>query len=251
MLACGHDREPFGSQVCEHLRICRTPWISFVRWYTGHGMGMELLCNACADERQNGQPIAAEHVCQECFEYTTTEVGELAGVRGKPEIRIRSESFNFALRETPLPKEAGKIIDASPIVQDGRSLWLLLAQDGLISQFDADAGQLKRLATVSLVPEPDHEPWSGHVLKRHLHAPPAGDFAAVVNDYGRYGQIIDLQSGKVTLTLDGGDYHPETVPFSFAFAQAKGRLVAIHRTAWNRLDVSDPSDGTLRITNGE
>ncbi|MGL5830270.1 MAG: hypothetical protein ACRC0L_11980 [Angustibacter sp.] len=42
--------------------------------------------------------------------------------------------------------------------------------------------------------------------------------------------------------LDGGDYRPETVPFSLAFAEyagAPGRAggtVVIHRTAWNRLE---------------
>ena len=78
-----------------------------------------------------------------------------------------------------------------------------------------------------------------------MHASPCGNFAAIVNDYGHHGEVIDLRSGQVTLTLDGGDYYPETVPFSFAFAQVHGRVVAIHRTAWNRLDVSDPSTGNL------
>jgi hypothetical protein len=78
-----------------------------------------------------------------------------------------------------------------------------------------------------------------------LYSSPEGDFAAIMNDYGRNGQIIDLRSSKVTLPLDGGNYYSETVPFSFAFAQVGGRVVAIHRTAWNRLDVSDPSAGKL------
>jgi hypothetical protein len=101
------------------------------------------------------------------------------------------------------------------------------------------------LAYVSLASEPEHKPWCGHILKRRLHASPGGAFAAIVNDYGRYGSIIDLRSGQVTLALDGGNYHPETVPISFAFAQVKGWVVAIHRTAWNRLDISDPSTGSL------
>jgi hypothetical protein len=67
----------------------------------------------------------------------------------------------------------------------------------------------------------------------------------VVNDYGRYGQVIDLRSGEVTLTLDGGDYHPETVPLSFAFVDLDTSVVAIHRTAWNRLDFSDAATGKL------
>jgi hypothetical protein len=53
MLACGHDREPFGAPMCVHLRICREPWLSYVRWYTGSGMGTEFLCNSC--------------VCKPCF----------------------------------------------------------------------------------------------------------------------------------------------------------------------------------------
>lgn len=93
--------------------------------------------------------------------------------------------------------------------------------------------------------EPDHQPWCGHRLRRRLHACPLGRFAAVVDDYGHHGQVIDLQTGTVTLTLDGGDYHPDTVPFSLAFTDCEGRAVVIHRTAWNRLDISDASTGEL------
>jgi hypothetical protein len=91
MLACGHEREPFGAPLCVHLRVCREPWLSYFRWYTGLGMGTELLCNSCVDERQNCRSAPTEGVCQECFEFATTEVGALKGVRGTPEIRVRSE----------------------------------------------------------------------------------------------------------------------------------------------------------------
>jgi hypothetical protein len=95
------------------------------------------------------------------------------------------------------------------------------------------------------VGEGNSEIINARCAERPLHASPGGDFAAIVNDYGRYGSIIDLRSGQVTLALDGGNYHPETVPFSFTFAQVKGRVVAIPRTAWNRLDISDSSTGGL------
>jgi len=213
-------------------------------------MGTEFLCNSCVEERQNGQPITTESVCQPCFEYATTEIGDLEGVRGKPEIRICSEPFNPQLQSTVLPKEVGKIVDVSPIVEHGHSIWLLLAEDGVITQYDADTGEWSRLASLSLASEPDHKPWCDHVLKQRLYASPAGEFAAIVNDYGHYGQVIDLRSGQTTLALDGGKYYAETVPFSFAFAQLKGRVVAIHRTAWNRLDMSDPSNGKLLTARG-
>ena len=203
MLGCGHDKKPFGAPVCVHLRIGREPWLSYLRWYTGHGMDMELLCSSCVAEREKGQSVTTEFVCQECFEFATTEIGDLEGVRGKPEIHIRSEAFNPQLRMTALPTEVGKIVDISPIISNGRSIWLLLAEDGWLVKFDASTGAWNRLASTSLAPEPDHQPWCGHILKRHLHSSPCGDFAAIVNDYGRCGQIIDLKSGQVTLALDG------------------------------------------------
>jgi hypothetical protein len=54
-----------------------------------------------------------------------------------------------------------------------------------------------------------------------------------------------LQAGTVTLTLHGGDHHPETVPFSLALTDCEGRVAVIHRTAWNRLDTSDAATGEL------
>jgi hypothetical protein len=36
-----------------------------------------------------------------------------------------------------------------------------------------------------------------------------------------------------------------TVPFSFSFATHHGRTICIHRTKWNRLDVSDAASGEL------
>jgi hypothetical protein len=250
MLACGHERTPFGSPLCAHLRACRKPWISYIKWYVGSGLAVEMICNPCAEDRERGSSTAAELVCEECFEYATTEVGDVVGMRGKPEIRTRSERFHIELRETVLPRELGTIVDIAPVAPGRASTWLILADDGVIARLDADTGEWSRLATTTVPSEPDHKPWMGHVLRRRLHASANGEFAAVVNDYGRYGQIIDLRSGAVTATLDGGDYHPDTVPFSFTFTQVHGRVVAIHRTAWNRLDLSEASTGALLSDRG-
>lgn len=250
MLACGHNQEPFGAPICAHLRECRQPWLSYVRWYTGRGMNAELLCHMCVKERDKGELVATEAVCKDCFAYATAEIGDLSGVRGKPEIRSRPEPFDLHLRRTRLPSVAGKIIDLSPLEMDRRSLWLLLDETGALTSFDADTGENNHVASVSLISEPDHETWCNHVLKPHLHCSRGGHFAAIVNDYGRYGQIIDLRTGHATKKLDGGGYHSETVPFSFAFARLNERIVAIHRTDWNRLDVSDPATGGLLTTRG-
>src|SRR4051794_38587861 len=182
MLACGHQRESFGVPICTHLRVCREPWLSYVRWYTGNGMDMELLCKSCVAERQNGNFVATEPVCQECFEYATREIGDLYGARGKPEIRIRSEPFDVQIQKTDLPVEVGRIVDISSVTAESRSAWLLLSENGGIYRFDAGSGHWRQLARADVVLEPDHEPWCGHVLKRRLYSAPNGDFAAVVND---------------------------------------------------------------------
>jgi hypothetical protein len=224
--------------------------MDIVKWYTGVGLEAELLCVPCADGRENGVLAETATVCEECFEYATTEVGDLIGSRGKPQFRVRREDFADCIRETTIPEQVGSIVDIAPIQCGGRSVWLMLADGGVLIRFDADSGDLDRVASVDVPAEPDHKPWCGHVLRRRLHASACGKFAAVVNDFGRYGRVVDLATGRVTLALDGGDYHPETVPFSFAFAEINGRIVAIHRTAWNRLDVSDPATGVLLSVRG-
>jgi hypothetical protein len=57
VLACDHDRPPFGAPICAHLRTCRQPWLSYVKWYVGSGLEVELLCVQCADERGKGVPV--------------------------------------------------------------------------------------------------------------------------------------------------------------------------------------------------
>jgi len=250
MIACGHEKAPFGEPLCIHIRNCRTPWIKSINWLIGNGLKMEIVCVPCADDRENGRPVDVEPVCEDCYQYLLDEIVDPVGCRGKPGILIRPEIFNSALKNSSLPKQIGAIVDIVPINQEERSVWLMLAESGAIIRWDADAGNWVHLGSVDVPAEPDHEPWAGHVLRRRLHASGDGNFVAVVNDYGRYGQVMDLRSGEVTLALDGGQYHSNTVPFSFAFAEWQGRVVAIHRTDWNRLDVSDPSTGELLTDRG-
>lgn len=250
MIACGHENTPFGEPLCTHVRNCRTPWIKSVKWLTGDSLKMEIVCVACADDRENGQPVGVERVCEECYQYLNDEVVDLVGCRGKPGIPTRPEVFNSTLQNSALPKQIGTVVDIAPITQEERSVWLLLTERGGIIRWDAETGDRVHLGSIEVPAEPEHKPFYGHALKRRLHASGDGNFVAVVNDYGRYGRVMDLRSGKVTLALDGGQYHPETVPFSFAFAEVSGRTVAIHRTDWNRLDVSDPSTGELLTDRG-
>ena len=250
MLACDHNRPAFGSPVCTHVQTCRQPWLSYVKWYVGIGMDAELLCVPCADERGNGVRIAVDSICEQCFSHATSEICDLAGVRGAPGILERAESLDSALARTTLPTEFGKVLDFAPVNGVDRSVWLILIEDGRLIRFDAGTTTSMVVGASTVPTEPDHKPFAGHALTPRLHVSRGGEFVAVVNDYGRFGQIIDLRSGLVTLALDGGDYHPETVPISFAFFEIGNRSLAIHRTDWNRLDVSDPGTGQLLTDRG-
>ena len=243
--ACPHEGPAFGSPICAHLRDCSKPWLKYVEWYTGAGLNVELLCEACAHERTNGAVVTAGPACEPCFLKAIEEVGDLVGVGGKPEVRTRSEPFAAVVTTTTLPAAIGRVTDVTAIDAAPGLSWLLLADDGALIRFDAGTSEWRRLAEITVPAEPDRKTWRDHPLTRRLYSSPRGEFAAVVNDFGRWGQVVDLRSGRVTLSLDGGDYYPETVPFSFAFVQVRDRALAIHRTAWNRLDISDPATGEL------
>lgn len=149
-----------------------------------------------------------------------------------------------SLKTTSLPKDFGAVLDIAPINHSSQSVWMILADNGDIFRFNADTSDYAQVARSSVPAETGHSKWA-KTLRQRLHVSNRGDFIAVVNDYGRYGQIIDVQTGEVTLHLDGGDYQEYTVPLSFAFAEVSTGVIAIHRTAWNRLDFSNPANGSL------
>ncbi|AEV86950.1 hypothetical protein ACWT_5931 [Actinoplanes sp. SE50] len=154
-----------------------------------------------------------------------------------------SDSMGNAV-EVSLPSEAGVIVDLAPI-STGGSAWLFLDDAGQIGKWDRSTATVRHLATTTVPDESGREPWNGRVVRRRLHASADGAFAAVVNDYGRFGEVLDLGAGGVTLTLDGGGYEEGTVPFSLVFAEHDGATVVVHRTNWNRLDVSHAGTGAL------
>lgn len=150
-----------------------------------------------------------------------------------------------AVRQISVPPRLGAVTDLAPVHDGDGSIWLALSEDGTISRWDVAADRQETVGATTLAAEDDREPWNSRTPRRRLHASHDGLFAAVVNDYGRLGEVVDLRTGEVTLALDNQGYHEETVPFSLAFAQRRERCVVVHRTDWNRLDVSDPETGEL------
>lgn len=256
MLSCGHERAPYGEPICEHLRAQREGKLSYVRWFTGAGLEVVLICSECAELRWGGaaeERAECASVCEDCFDFATDEVGVLSGVEGAPEVRTRSLPFELEVRELPLPVELGKIVAMAPA--DGvPSVWLLLGEDGKLVRIDLSTGDSEVVGSSAL--KVTGEPLAGGADGQKqgptlgLHASRDGRFAAVVHDYGEAGEVIDLGLGKVSVQLNGGDYLARTVPFSFGFVNVGGRVAALHRTDWNRVDLTDAETGKLLTERG-
>lgn len=153
-----------------------------------------------------------------------------------------------------VPEELRPIVDLAAVPSPAGAAgvrWLVLSADGVLSVWQPVTGEVTSEVRLRF----DHlrlpdvvgaeagpkalQPWP------RLHVSRCGTWAAVVQDRGRYGAVVETAGGSPRLMLDGGDYHPETVPFALAFAEHGGRTVVVHRSAWNRLDVTDPATGEL------
>jgi hypothetical protein len=224
--------------------------VDYYRWFSGVGLvEVELLCVECLARRRAGESIEIVSICEPC-RVVLEDVGIQDGIFGTPEVLVRLEPTDTTLRETSLPWSSEEIVGIAPI-ESTHAFWLVVLRDGSVGRLHADSGEVDDVCSVELPPaEPDHQPWVGHLLTPRLHVSVDARFAAIVHDYGQYGRAYDLRTGRCTLELDGGRYHANTVPFSFAFVEHRGRTVAIHRTEWNRLDASDPETGDLLTERG-
>lgn len=145
--------------------------------------------------------------------------------------------------ESAIPDGMGPIADMAGVVLGGAPVWLVLGEDGVLSRWDPNRSGFQRLTVIPSAER--HQSRGSRKKRRRLHASRCGRFAAVVEDYGSAGTVIDLSTGHVTMTLNGGDHCEHVVPFALAFAEYGGSPVLVHRTRWNRLDVSDPATGRL------
>jgi hypothetical protein len=142
-----------------------------------------------------------------------------------------------------IPWTGPPILDAFAVHAEYGHL-LLLTENGTLHGFNLDTQARVELCVLVLPEiEPGDEDGYFGVQKLRLHASSDGAYAAIVVDKGRKGVVVDTASGAITMHLDGGDYHEETVAFSACFLCFEGRQVLVHRTDWNRLDAADPATG--------
>jgi hypothetical protein len=250
---CPHTGPGQTLRVCVHLLA--NEYLEFCRRYTGFGFQYDLVCQDC---RKHPEQIDASlgHVCAICFDLLQEE-GDWLGVLGCPEVRERPTGLRFSHRRVSLRRPLGEIADLKPVIDVEGNLWMALCQDGSLVRLDLQTGEVATIvstAFAALVEEAKVTVTSlastalAGLAKQSnvaLHVAPRGELAAVVCRRGQRGSILATASGEVTMPLTRGRYHVEYTTFPCAFFEMDGRLLLVHGTNWNRLDVSDPWTGEL------
>ena len=237
-MQCPHPESEPDGQICQHLlaHLSQTTQLDHYRRFTGRGIEYVLLCPECATVP--GQtPGHLCWVCQDCMEDVAC--GKRRGEQGRVEVRERDAGLTLQHQTLRLPTTLGRIISAVPL--EGQQ-WLVLDDRLDLIVIDAESRSFHHFQTLKnlgisqeskkAAPSPFTLIASGHLV-------------LVASTYGRYGVVADLRTGKITMTLNRGDYRLEHCRFSAAFFGHRNRLLLAHATDWNRLDISDPTTGTL------
>ncbi|WP_367132668.1 MULTISPECIES: hypothetical protein [Streptomyces] len=242
-LVCGHDAPAYGLPLCEHIRTATADPLEHYLHYTGRGVERQWICGLCRNEAAAAVTGA---VCEDCFDASE---GGMLGVVGRPQIIEASRPVDGSVECTALPDGTGAVVDIAPTQQG----FLLLCDDGRILRWDGTSTSCTEAARSTVTVPADTEPWCGREQSLRLHASRDGAFAAVVVDYGRTGQVLDLSTGTVTMSLENDGYYSSTVPFSLAFAEHAGRTVVLYRSVWRVIEAADPATGApvTRIPMGE
>lgn len=250
-VGCEHvDRNPAG-RICIHLlekKDVERHQDHFQR-FTGTGVTYDLVCSGCAEE-SNLVDDRLAHVCSDCFQYII-ENNHWAGILGSPEVLSRSSNLTFSHRDVDLPGLADVRVLAVEPIEGSDGVWLACTATGAIIEIDPIHHRTRFLAQIprdSLDFDGQYichtglwEDRPSCVLRVSTH----GQMAVVANRYGSRGVVLDLSRGKVTMNLHRDDYHEDVSSFPLAFCNLDDRVLLIHGTEWNRLDISDADTGKL------
>lgn len=269
-LACGHD-DIAGGQICVHLleklvaNLTSNADLDLdnIRWFDGKGYDYALVCGkACSALSQPEKQLVA--ICGKCF-FETESGWRCEGVLGKAVVPERATGLDFAhheIRLTGLPSEP--IADICPLNGLPENVWLAVTDNGKLLRLDLEQLDCK---LICVLPE---NVWTGkdqvsssttakgekqerviHIDARlHIHTSDDGRFAAVVNDRGKYGAVVLLETGELLMALDRVSTSHDASKFPLAFFEREGRMLLVHATQANRLDISDPLSGELLTERG-
>ena len=77
-------------------------------------------------------------------------------------------------------------------------------------------------------------------IKIYYHFP----YICVTERYGLNATVVNIMDRNV-LNLTREDYHSDVSSYSVGFLERDGRVLLIHQTQWNRLDITDLETGEL------
>lgn len=237
LLPCGHDAPASAIRLCKHLLGATQAKAAHFRLLRGVRLDCDLCCHTCGDRVKNGENIELFAACAACLAvFDDLDYCEWIGTPG---IEERLVAFDQSLETRQFPALLAEAKALTPLL-DGRVL--ALVGDELQIFDERGATILVRV----VLPDEEVKSWhSSRPLTPRLLVSKNARFAALVNDYGRYGTVVDIEKGCAAMSLDRGDYHPEQTPFPAAFFEFGARTLLVHGTEWNRLDVSDPQTGEL------
>ena len=69
-------------------------------------------------------------------------------------------------------------------------------------------------------------------------------YICVSEKYGLNASVINTETGKIQ-EFGREDYHADVSVYSIGFIEREGRILLIHQTQWNRLDITDLESGNL------
>jgi hypothetical protein len=232
---CGHLVSGDGPEVCIDILVPGGPQPAYLKCYPRVGLDHVLLCVPCADELADGRPPRTFALCEDCL-WDALD-GDFLGMR-VADVVERPEGLGMDVSRHALPAALAPMVDLA--YAPGSGAWYGLRGDGVVHRLGGDWSG----AGVAAEAGDDHGPAA------RLAVAMTGRFVAVTDEHGRRGLVVDAASAAVTIRLDPGGDHEESAPCSVAFARLGEREVLVHRTAWNRLEVSDPATGE-RLAGGE
>jgi hypothetical protein len=217
MARCGH-------QTTETFRICRhlldDHALDMRLHFTGVGKDCTYLCEAC--RITPGETVDACAACRDAL-------GEPLGFEGEPQVLEEPSTITAVHRACGFAWPA--VVDLQPLLGSDRARFLGVTADTTLHEIDLDAGTARVVGHAGL-----------ELAKPMLRVSRDGSLAAVVDEKGVRGSVIDLAERRVILPLVREDYHAEHCTFPIAFVERDRTLLA-WSPVWNRLDIVDPRTG--------
>jgi hypothetical protein len=231
-IQCHHPDAVDARLVCVHRLEALPTKPKIRRHFTGHGRDYQILCEDCCRALPAEPPV--RQVCAECFpKYLSENLPDI----GMPAFLERKTSLAFRHEVKACPEQQQDWIATMP-VPEAPYTWLALTREGALRQLDTRTGVVRTLASI--------DPSLLDLSKRVVLATAArAALVAVAEEKGRRALVIEPENGRITLRLERQNYHAQHCAFPIGFFELDGRLLLVHATEWNRLDVSDPHTGEL------